>query len=104
MRTTDAKNYRAVDVARLRGHSHLYEILESPNYLPEWTQEDLKSVERHFHEVIEERTNRVTDDDNMRLPNLEVLREIRGRIYMHVPGMYGVSTCKQVRTTSYNGG
>jgi hypothetical protein len=102
MRTTDGKNHLPVGVARLRGNSHLYDILEPPNYLPEWTQEDLGSIERHFHEIIEERTYGITDEADMRLPNLEVLREIKGRIYMGVPGMYGVSTRNQTGTTSYN--
>jgi len=103
VRTTDGKNHLPVDVARLRGHSHLYDILEPPNYLPEWTEENLKSIEKHFHEVIEKRTDWLTGTTGMRLPNLEVLREIKGRMYMVVPGMYGVSTCNQTRTTSYNG-
>jgi len=96
MRTTDGKSHLPVDVARLRGHSHLYDVLEPPNYLPEWTQEDLKSIERHFHEVIEERTNWITERGNIRLPNLDVLREIKGKMYMSVPGMYGVSTRNQI--------
>lgn len=103
VRTTDGRNNLPVDVARLRGHSHLYDILEPPNYLPKWTQKDLKSIERHFYRVIEERTDWITDEAGMRLPNLEVLREIKGRMYMAVPGMYGVSTCNHTGTTSYNG-
>lgn len=104
MRTTDGKNHLPVDVARLRGHSHLYGVLEPPNYLPEWTQEDLKSIERHFHEVIEERTDWISNKGHTRLPNLEVLREIKGKVYMSVPGMYGVSTRNKIGTMSYNDG
>ena len=104
MRTTDRKNYLPIDVARLRGHSHLYDILEPPNYLPEWSQEDLKRVERFFHEVIEERAGGMCDESETRLPNLDVLREINGRMYMDVPGMCGVSTRDQAETASYNEG
>jgi len=104
MRTTDGRNHLPLDLARLRGHSHLYDILEPPNYLPKWTQEDLKSIERHFHEVIEERTDVISSEVEIRLPNLEVLREVKGGMYMAVPGMHGVSARDQAGTTSYNGG
>jgi hypothetical protein len=101
MRTADGKNRRPVDVARLRGHSHLYHILEPPNYLPEWTQEDLSSIERHFYEVIEETTQWMTNEPNMRLPNLEVLREIKGGVFMDVPGCTGyvLATESELRLT-----
>lgn len=99
MRTTEGK--LPLDVARLRGHSHLYGILEPPNYLPEWSQEDLKSIERLFHELIE--MSGITKKGRIRLPNLEMLREIKGRTYMAVPGMLGVSTCNQIGTASHDG-
>jgi hypothetical protein len=45
----------------------------------------------------------MTNEPNMRLPNLEVLREIKGGSVHGCTRMHGVRTRNRVRTTSYNG-
>jgi hypothetical protein len=96
-RTTNGKNERPIDVARSKGHSNpaLLALLEPPNLLPQWPQDDLQAVEKRFHDVIRSTLNGLVEDEQLRLPNLEILRELgeNVRISMSVPGMYGVSRC-----------
>jgi len=68
-------------------------LLEPPNLLPQWSQEDLQAVAKNFHDIIRTNLNGIAEDDQLRLPNLEILRELGEdvRVNMQVPGMYGVS-------------
>lgn len=61
--------------------------------LPQWPQEDLHAVEKNFHDIIRTTLNGIAEDERLRLPNLEILRELGEdvKMSMQVPGMYGVS-------------
>lgn len=61
--------------------------------LPQWSQEELQVVEKNFHDIIRTILNGIAEDKRLRLPNLEILRELGEdvRVSMQVPGMYGVS-------------
>ena len=94
-RTTDGKNERPIDIARSRGHTNpaLLTLLEPPNLLPQWSQEELQAVEKNFHDIIRRESNGIAEDEHLQLPNLEILRELGENVKfnMRVPGMYGVS-------------
>lgn len=61
--------------------------------LPQWSQEELQAVEKSFHDIIRTILNGITEDERLRLPNLEILRGLGEgvKVSMQVPGMYGVS-------------
>ncbi len=61
--------------------------------LPQWPQEDLQAVEKNFHDIIRTILNGFAEDKRLRLPNLDILRELGEdvKVSMQVPGMYGVS-------------
>jgi len=88
IRTTDGKNQRPLDIAREKGHKHLYAIL-SIDLLPQVSDDELAEVERHFHAVILEEARGVFKLESMQLPQLGMLRD-KPRITMQIPGMYGV--------------
>jgi len=92
-RTTNSKNDRPIDIARSKGHTNpaLLALLEPPNLLPQWSQEDLYVVEKNFHDIIRSTLNGTAEDEQLRLPNLEILRELGEdvKVSMRVPGMYG---------------
>ena len=96
-RTTNGKSQLPIDVARSKGHTNpeLLELLEPPNLLPRWSQEDLQAVEKNFHDIIKRRLNGAAEDEQLRLPNLEILRELGEgvKVGMRVPGVMGVSLC-----------
>ena len=91
IRTTDGKRQRPLDIAREKGHKHLYDIL-TPRGLPEISDDELSRVEAHFHKVI---LGEVSGDAfkpesmRLRLPDLGMLRDLP-RVSMPVPGMFGV--------------
>jgi hypothetical protein len=103
-RTTDGKNQRPIDVAHSKGHTNpaLLALLEPPNLLPQWPQEDLQAVEKLFHNVVMTGSNGIAEDEQLRLPSLEFLRELKEdmKVSMQVPGMYGVSLCVHTWPTS----
>jgi hypothetical protein len=88
LRTTDGKNQRPLDIAREKGHAHLYAIL-STNNLPQVSDTDLAQVEAHFHTVILCEAMGTFKPELMRLPDLGMLRD-KPRVSMQVPGMHGV--------------
>jgi hypothetical protein len=96
-RTTNGKNDRPIDVARSKGHTNpaLLALLEPPNLLPQWSQEDVQAVEKNFHDTIRSILNGIAEEERLRLPNLEIFRELGEdvKVSMQVPGMYGVSLC-----------
>jgi hypothetical protein len=62
-----------------------------PTGLPEVTDEELSQVEAHFHKVIAEEARGIFKPESMRFPPLGLLRD-QPRVWMPVPGMYGVRT------------
>lgn len=90
IRTTDGKGQRPLDIAEEKGHEHLYDIL-TPKGLPEVSEEELLKVQACFHEVILHEARGIFKPDSMRFPDLGVLRDLP-RVWMPVPGMYGVCT------------
>lgn len=96
-RTTTGKNERPIDIALSKGHTNpaLLAVLEPPNLLPQWSREDLQAVEKNFHDIIRTILNGIAEDEQLRLPSLDILRELGEgiKVNMRVPGMYGVSVC-----------
>jgi hypothetical protein len=87
LKTSDAK--RAVDIARIRSHSHLFQILE-PVYEQHVPATVLSRIQVNFHTVIHERAQRMVDEHSLRLPELEPMLEFgRRRFWFSVPEMYG---------------
>jgi hypothetical protein len=90
LRTTGDKRQYPLDIARENGHKHLFDIL-SPQGLPEVSEEDLLKIEIHCHKVVLAEAGSIFKPNSMRLPDLCMLRDNpRPRIWMPVPGMYGV--------------
>ena len=85
----NARGERAVDVAERRGHRHLLRVL-APEYKHHVPHGVLLRVQAHFHAVIRGRSERLVEEQGLRLPELEPLLELdRPVVYFSVPGMYG---------------
>jgi hypothetical protein len=85
----NAHGGRPVDVATVRGHAHLIQLLK-PVYTRRIPLEDLMSIQRHFHRVIDGRVRRLVQQHRLRLPELEPLLELgRRKTWFAIPGMYG---------------
>jgi hypothetical protein len=85
----NSKGERPVDVARRRGHAHLLRLLE-PVVLQGVALDTLQQIQQHFHELIRERAEVLVAEQALRLPELEVLRELpKPAMWFPVPGMYG---------------
>jgi hypothetical protein len=82
-----ATGARPVDIALGRGHWHLLKVLEPPRRddVPETV---LAAIQERFHEVILGRAGSLVRDQELRLPELEVLLESE-KVWFPVPGMYG---------------
>ena len=84
-----AEHERPVDIARRRGYTHLLARLE-PEYQHDVPARVLAAIQRHFHEVILGRAERLVREAGLRLPELEPLLELREpKMWFTVPGMYG---------------
>ncbi|GIG85494.1 ankyrin repeat domain-containing protein [Plantactinospora endophytica] len=87
LRTADRD--RPLDIARRRGHRHLFEILE-PRPVHDVPAGELARIEELFHEVIRGRAGQFVDEHQLRLPELAVLTEpADSATWCPVPGMYG---------------
>lgn len=85
----NARGERAVDVAERCGHQRLIGAL-TPEYRHEVPLEDLRNIQRHFHAVIQGRTEALIREHALRLPELEPLLELASpHTWFPVPGMYG---------------
>lgn len=85
----NARGERPVDVADLKGHRHLHDILKPVLYhhVPE---DVLKKIQANFHTVIRGRIDSELPNHNLRLPELAPLLELREpSVWFPVPGMYG---------------
>lgn len=86
----DAHGARPVDIAAQRGHRHLIDLL-TPQPRRFVSDETLRDIQRHFHEMILGRIAHLRVDA-LRLPELEPLLELDAqaeRVWFGVPGMYG---------------
>ena len=85
----NANGERALDVAERRGHRHLLQPL-TPEYKHNVRHGVLLKVQTHFHAVIRGRSERLVEEQQLRLPELEPLLELDPpETYFPVPGMYG---------------
>jgi hypothetical protein len=87
LKTLDGE--KAIDIASRKGHHHLVYLLK-PVYRHSANLEVLSQIQKQFHQVIIERINVISEWQSFRLPELEVLLEIKEpNMWFPVPGMYG---------------
>ena len=80
---------KAIDIALRKGRQELVRLL-NPIYYYNIQLESLSKIQKHFHEVIIGRINVLPNWKSLRLPELEVLLEIKDpSMWFPVPGMYG---------------
>jgi hypothetical protein len=80
---------KAIDIALRQGRQELVSLL-TPIYCHNIQLESLLKIQKHFHEVIIGRINVIPNWKALRLPELEVLLEIKDpSMWFPVPGMYG---------------
>jgi hypothetical protein len=80
---------KAIDIAFRKERQELVGLL-TPIYWHKIESEALSKIQKHFHEVIIGRINVLPNWKSLRLPDLEVLLEIKDPImWFPVPGMYG---------------
>jgi hypothetical protein len=92
LRTLDGKAQRPTDIASERGFHHIAELLKPPpDLIPQISYADLLKIQEHFMELVIEESRGMFKPDEMRVVDLSVLREVK-KVFMPVPGMYGVST------------
>ena len=84
-----AEGLTASDLAARAGHRHLAEAL-TPVVRQDVPAADLAEIQWHFHDIIRGRVGKAVQKEALRLPELEVLRELSPpRLWFPVPGMYG---------------
>jgi len=84
-----AKGDRAVDIADRRGHRHLVEPLK-PVIRHQVPARTIAAIQQHFYGVIRGRVNDLVTEQQLRMPELEPLTELRSpACWFPVPGMYG---------------
>lgn len=85
----EAKGERPLDIAKRRGHGHLLGVLEPPEKIS-LPPHVLEMLQDRFHEVIRSRAGTIVRKHRLRLPELEVLRELaRPQLWFPVPFMRG---------------
>lgn len=85
----NARGERPVDVAMRRGHRHLLGAL-MPAYMRHVPLGVLLRIQDHFHAVIRGRVDELVLENDLRLPQLEPLLELREpKMWFAVPSMYG---------------
>jgi hypothetical protein len=66
-------------------------ILAPPgDKIPQVSDEDLAKIQQHFQKIVLEEARGIFKLESMKIPDLSLLREV-DKIWMPVPGMYGVS-------------
>jgi hypothetical protein len=88
LRTSERQ--RPLDIARERGHDHLFALLE-PRPVHRVAAELLERMQGHFHAVIRSRIDDLVGEPRkLRLPELAPLTEYPSAVFWFaVPGMYG---------------
>jgi hypothetical protein len=82
-------NEKPMDIALRKGRQELISLL-TPIYCHSLDLESLSKIQKHFHEVIIGRISGLPNWNSLRLPELEVLLEIKDpNMWFAVPGMYG---------------
>jgi hypothetical protein len=85
----NARGERPVDVAERQGHRHLLGVL-APEYKHHVPLGVLLKIQANFHAVILGRAERLVQERELRLPELEPLLELdQPHMWFPVPGMYG---------------
>jgi hypothetical protein len=80
---------RPLDIALRGGHRHLAGPLTPTIHHPVPT-DVLAALQRHFHALVRERAAELVDGERLRLPELDVMTELREPdMWFAVPGMYG---------------
>lgn len=70
---------------------HLIDILTPPpDLLPHISDQDLSIIQECFRKVVIEEARGIFKPEEMKLVPLALMREVK-KIYMPIPGMYGVS-------------
>jgi hypothetical protein len=84
-----ARGDRPLDIALRGGHTHLAGLL-LPVVRNPLSTDTLTALEGYFHELIRERVANLVDQEQLRLPVLDVLTELPDPdVWFTVPGMYG---------------
>lgn len=85
----NARGERAVEVAWTHKHVHLLAALR-PRYKHQVPSSVMIRLQKNFHKVIRGRVEKLVEEHNLRLPELEPLLELEEpRMWFEVPGMYG---------------
>jgi hypothetical protein len=85
----EAKDERPIDIAKRRGHGHLLGVLEPPDKT-NVPSPVLDIIQERFHAVIRGRSGTIVKRHRIRLPDLEVLRELeRPQLWFPMPFMRG---------------
>jgi len=79
-----------VDIARERGFTSLSAILEPPSdLLPQISPSALEEIQEHFEAVVNYEARGIFKPESMLVADVGLLREVE-KIWMPIPGMYGV--------------
>jgi hypothetical protein len=90
LRSTDGQSQTPADIAASRGYTVLANILAPPNLIPHISDEALDKIQEHFSAVVLDEARRIYKPETMKMVDVRVMREVK-RVFMPVPGMYGVS-------------
>ena len=86
---TNRNGEKPLDIAKSKGHVHLYSILE-PVYKRQVGLDTLNRIQIHFHATIQHRIRHLLKKYPLRLPELVVMLELeKPFMRFYVPGMYG---------------
>jgi len=85
----NSQGERPVDIAKRKGYDELIPLLETEYHMHMDTQ-PLLQIEAHFHALIKQRVEKLVNKENLRLPQLSILLELKKpKMWFPVPGMYG---------------
>jgi hypothetical protein len=85
----NARGERPIDVAQRHGNTRVAGVL-APQYRRHVPNGILLKIEAHFHAVVRGRARDLVENQQLRLPQLELLLELDDpHMWFPVPGMYG---------------
>ncbi|MDP1978955.1 hypothetical protein [Undibacterium sp.] len=83
----NAGGERPLDIARLYGHSHLFDLLEPVLLLP-YSSAEMQAIQTHLHQIMSKPS--FIEIYQLRLPELGPLLEVAAlKMHFRVPGYYG---------------